>query len=82
MAQRLLLVAVGVDAPRLPGVARQSGRDLGVAPLWWTLAAAVSWSRVHVGVHHGSDLVGGAALGAALGRLSTSVWPPRVPSEV
>jgi undecaprenyl-diphosphatase len=31
------------------------------------LAAAVSWSRVYVGVHYPLDVVGGAALGAAIG---------------
>lgn len=51
-------------------------RDLGVAPLWWTLAAAVAWSRVHVGVHHGSDLIGGIVVGSALGHLGGLVWPP------
>jgi membrane-associated phospholipid phosphatase len=50
--------------------------DLGGGPLWWGLAAAVAWSRVHVGAHHASDLVGGAAAGAVLARLAGVLWPP------
>jgi len=52
-------------------------RDLGAGPLWWTLAAAVAWSRIHVGVHHGSDVVGGVAAGVLLARLGGRVWPTR-----
>jgi undecaprenyl-diphosphatase len=48
-------------------------RDLGAAPLWWGLAGAVAWSRVHVGAHHASDLVGGAVVGAVVGRLAGGI---------
>ena len=39
--------------------------DLGHREHWWVLAALVAWSRIHVGVHHGSDVVAGAAFGWA-----------------
>ncbi len=51
-------------------------RDLRMAPLWWGLAAAVAWSRVHVGVHHTSDVVAGAVVGRSLGRVAGLIWPP------
>ena len=51
-------------------------RDLGHPPLWWGLAAVVAWTRVHVGVHHASDVAAGAAVGAALGTLAGRIWPP------
>ena len=41
-----------------------------VWPLYYLLAAVVSASRVHVRIHHASDVVAGAALGAALGELA------------
>jgi membrane-associated phospholipid phosphatase len=34
------------------------------------LAAAVSWSRLALGVHHPSDVLAGAALGAGIARLA------------
>ena len=34
---------------------------------WYTLAAVVAASRVYVRMHHGSDVVGGAALGILMG---------------
>jgi undecaprenyl-diphosphatase len=37
------------------------------APAWYTLAALVAFSRVYVRMHHASDVIAGAALGAALG---------------
>lgn len=37
------------------------------APLWVALAAGVGVSRVHVGVHHGSDVVAGWAVGVGMG---------------
>jgi len=46
-----------------------------LAPAYYALAAAISASRVHVGLHHGSDVVAGAVLGAGLGRLGRSVFP-------
>jgi len=51
--------------------------DLGAATLWWVLAAGVAWSRVHVGAHHTTDVAAGAAIGRTVGRLATTVWPPR-----
>lgn len=51
-------------------------RDLGHGWLWWGLATAVAWSRVHVGVHHGSDIVAGAVVGRLLGVAAGRVWPP------
>ncbi len=54
--------------------------DLGGAPAWYALATAVSWSRVHVGVHHPSDIVGGALIGAFLGRAAARVWRQPVQS--
>jgi membrane-associated phospholipid phosphatase len=50
-------------------------RDLGAAPLWWGLAAAVAWSRVHVGAHHPSDIVAGAVTGRNLARIAGRIWP-------
>ena len=41
-----------------------------LAPLWWTLAAGIAWSRVHVGVHHASDVLGGMAVGGAVGAIA------------
>jgi len=51
-------------------------RDLGAAPVWWALAGLVSWSRVHVGVHHASDVAAGLVLGRTLAGASAVVWPP------
>lgn len=35
--------------------------------VWWKIAAVVGISRAYVRIHHGSDVVAGALLGAALG---------------
>jgi undecaprenyl-diphosphatase len=45
------------------------------------LAAAVGYSRVHVGVHHLSDVIAGAAVGAGVALATQRWWPPR-PDEV
>lgn len=37
------------------------------APVWFGLAAIVATSRAYVRIHHPSDVVGGAAVGVALG---------------
>jgi undecaprenyl-diphosphatase len=42
------------------------------APLFFLFAVAVAYSRVYVGVHYPADIIGGAVLGALLGRLA--IW--------
>ena len=46
-----------------------------VPALWYGLAAVVAMSRIHVSIHHASDVVAGAAVGLALGRVALRVWP-------
>ena len=44
-------------------------------PLYYVVAAVVAWSRVYVKIHHASDVVGGIAIGAALGRVGRTLAP-------
>jgi undecaprenyl-diphosphatase len=46
-----------------------------LAPVWISLAAIVSTSRAYVRIHHGSDVVAGAALGLALAAIAKRLWP-------
>ena len=43
-------------------------------PVWFTVAAVVAASRVHVRIHHGSDVAAGALIGLGLGRLARKIW--------
>ncbi|MBO0693054.1 MAG: phosphatase PAP2 family protein [Acidimicrobiaceae bacterium] len=45
------------------------------APLYYLLAVIVAASRVHVRIHHASDVAGGIVIGVALGRLARSLIP-------
>lgn len=45
------------------------------APLYYALAAVVASSRCYVRIHHASDVLGGAAIGLALGRLGRRLAP-------
>jgi membrane-associated phospholipid phosphatase len=45
------------------------------APLYYGAAVAVASSRVYVRIHHASDVVAGAALGAVLGAAVRRAWP-------
>ncbi|MFM7044986.1 MAG: phosphatase PAP2 family protein [Ilumatobacteraceae bacterium] len=38
-----------------------------LAPLWFGIAVVVAVSRAYVRIHHASDVIGGMAVGAALG---------------
>ena len=43
-------------------------------PAYYALATLVAASRIHVRIHHGSDVVGGVILGVGLGALAKRVW--------
>lgn len=45
------------------------------APLWYALAAVVATSRPYVRVHHATDVVGGAVVGAVLGAVARRIVP-------
>ncbi len=52
-----------------------SQRDPKLAPLYITLGALVAISRIHVQIHHASDVIAGAVLGAVVGRVIARTWP-------
>jgi undecaprenyl-diphosphatase len=52
-------------------------------PAYYALATVVAASRVHVRIHHPTDVVAGAALGLALGHVARRAWVgPRSPRRV
>lgn len=52
-----------------------AGEDDPLAPVYAVLATLVGASRVHVRIHHPSDVAGGAAVGVALGIALRAWWP-------
>lgn len=44
-------------------------------PLYYAIAVVVASSRIYVKIHHASDVVAGAAVGAALGRIGRRLAP-------
>lgn len=52
-----------------------SAHDPVLAPLTYAAAAVVATSRVHVQIHHASDVVAGAVLGTIFARIAVRVWP-------
>lgn len=48
-----------------------------LAPAYFATAAVVAASRVHVGMHHASDVVGGVVVGLALGQIGRRLVPLR-----
>lgn len=49
------------------------------AVAYFATAAVVAASRVYVGMHHASDVVGGVAVGLGLGHLGKALVPMRTP---
>ncbi len=46
-------------------------------PLYYATAALVASSRVHVKIHHASDVLAGAVVGATLAQVARRVWRVR-----
>lgn len=57
------------------GAALLSEGDRRWAPLYYLIAVVVAMSRVHVRIHHASDVAGGILIGIALGRLARHLMP-------
>lgn len=45
------------------------------APLWFCMAGVVATSRIHVKIHHASDVVGGLLVGAVIGSVIRRLAP-------
>ena len=50
-------------------------------PLYYALAVIVAASRLHVKIHHASDVIGGVALGVALGEVARRLVPVETPGS-
>jgi undecaprenyl-diphosphatase len=50
-------------------------------PFWYAVAALVASSRVHVKIHHGSDVVAGAVIGVGLGKIVRRMWNVPTPGR-
>lgn len=52
-----------------------SAHDPKLRPVFYAVAAVVATSRVHVQIHHASDVIAGAALGALFAKGAVRLWP-------
>lgn len=57
------------------GAALLSDGDPSWRPLYYAIAVIVAASRVHVRIHHTSDVVGGVLIGITLGRIALHLVP-------
>ncbi|MDQ6782101.1 MAG: phosphatase PAP2 family protein [Actinomycetota bacterium] len=55
------------------------GEDDPLWPLYYALAVVVAASRLHVRIHHASDVVGGAVIGVVLGEIVRRAVPIEAP---
>jgi undecaprenyl-diphosphatase len=46
-----------------------------LSPVFFSLAAVIAASRIHVKIHHASDVLAGAVVGAALGKVVARIAP-------
>lgn len=53
------------------------GRGRAATVGWFGLAGLVASSRVHVKIHHASDVLGGVAVGLVVGQVARRIWPTR-----
>lgn len=58
-----------------------SDQDRAWRPVYYGVAVVVAASRVHVKIHHASDVVAGAAVGAVLGRIGRRLFPLPYPPD-
>jgi undecaprenyl-diphosphatase len=58
-----------------------SDRDHHLKPLYYAIATTVAWSRVHVRIHHASDVVAGIGVGIVLGALGKKLFPLPSPPD-
>jgi undecaprenyl-diphosphatase len=54
----------------------------GHAPVYYALATVVALSRIHTKIHHASDVVGGVAIGLALGQVARRIVPLSNPRTI
>lgn len=52
-----------------------SAHDPKLRPIFYAVAAVVATSRVHVQIHHASDVIAGAALGTLFAKGAVRLWP-------
>ena len=52
-----------------------SAHDPALKGLYYAVGVVVATSRVHVKIHHASDVIAGAALGAVFARVAVKRWP-------
>ena len=52
-----------------------AGRSKPTKALWYGAATVVAASRVHVRIHHASDVAAGAVIGVGLGAVVKRMWP-------
>src|SRR5699024_8605053 len=50
-------------------------REPHLRPLIYAAATIVATSRIHARVHHGSDVIAGAALGIVFAKVANRLWP-------
>lgn len=53
------------------------GRSRPAQVAWFALGGLVATSRVHVKIHHASDVLGGAAVGLVVGQVARRLWRRR-----